>query len=233
MYTFSTRVRYSEVDYREKVNIRQIVDFFQDCSTFQSEELGGGVEVLRKQNVTWVLANWNIEIKRYPTLGEEIIVGTYPYSFHECFGMRNYFIKDSKGEIIAMADSLWTLIDYEKGSITRITDEIKNIYELEEKLDMDYRKGRIKIPKELTQKEEMKAYYHNIDSNEHVNNAQYLDMALDILDKKDYSKIRVEYRKQMRQGEKIYLFAGKNELGDVVVLRNEEMENGTILEFIE
>lgn len=42
MYTFQSRVRYSELDPERKLSIASIVDYFQDCSTFHSEQLGGG-----------------------------------------------------------------------------------------------------------------------------------------------------------------------------------------------
>ena len=44
MYTFESRVRYSETDENGLLSIAGIVDYFQDVSTFQSEDLGIGVE---------------------------------------------------------------------------------------------------------------------------------------------------------------------------------------------
>ena len=40
MYTFESRVRYSEVDAEGKLPVPGIIDYFQDCSVFQSEDLG-------------------------------------------------------------------------------------------------------------------------------------------------------------------------------------------------
>lgn len=46
MYTFDSRIRYSEIDRSGRLSIPAVVDYFQDCSAFQSEELGVGVEYL-------------------------------------------------------------------------------------------------------------------------------------------------------------------------------------------
>ena len=43
-YTFKSRVRFSEVDHTKRITLPGIVNYFQDCSTFQSEELGLGVD---------------------------------------------------------------------------------------------------------------------------------------------------------------------------------------------
>ncbi|MBP3470035.1 MAG: acyl-[acyl-carrier-protein] thioesterase, partial [Lachnospiraceae bacterium] len=43
-YTFVGRIRFSEVDHTKKITLPGIVNYFQDCSTFQSEELGLGID---------------------------------------------------------------------------------------------------------------------------------------------------------------------------------------------
>ena len=42
MYTFDSRIRYSETDSEGKLTMASIINYFQDCSTFQSEDLGLG-----------------------------------------------------------------------------------------------------------------------------------------------------------------------------------------------
>ena len=43
MYTFESRVRFSEADHTELLTLPGLVNYFQDCSTFQSEDIGYGV----------------------------------------------------------------------------------------------------------------------------------------------------------------------------------------------
>ena len=42
------------------------LNYFQDCSTFQSEDLGIGVEYLRKMERVWVVSFWQVDINKYP-----------------------------------------------------------------------------------------------------------------------------------------------------------------------
>ena len=46
MYTMKQRVRYSETDHTKHLTLTGIVNYFQDCSTFQSEDIGVGIEFL-------------------------------------------------------------------------------------------------------------------------------------------------------------------------------------------
>ena len=49
MYSFDSRVRYSEIGHRGTMTLPALINYFQDCSTFQSEDIGVGVEVLKKR----------------------------------------------------------------------------------------------------------------------------------------------------------------------------------------
>lgn len=50
IYTFDSRVRYSEVDHQGTLTLPALMNYLQDCSTFQSEDIGVGLSVLRERN---------------------------------------------------------------------------------------------------------------------------------------------------------------------------------------
>ena len=43
-YEFKSRVRYSEIGEDRKLTLDGILNYFQDCTTFHSEEVGLGME---------------------------------------------------------------------------------------------------------------------------------------------------------------------------------------------
>ena len=50
MYEMKIQVRYSEVDQSGVARLHQILEYFQDCGMFPSEELGLGVEEDQKNH---------------------------------------------------------------------------------------------------------------------------------------------------------------------------------------
>ena len=98
MYTFESRIRYSETDSRGKLTMASLINYFQDCSTFHSEDLHLGVEYLKKEHLVWVLSSWQIVVERYPWLGEKVVIGTLPYEVKGFLGYRNFAMLDEKGE---------------------------------------------------------------------------------------------------------------------------------------
>ena len=89
-YEFKSRVRYSEMGLDRRLTLSSLVNYFQDCSTFQSEECGCGLDYLAEQNRVWMVLSWQIEILRLPSLGERIRIQTWPYDFKDFYGMRNF-----------------------------------------------------------------------------------------------------------------------------------------------
>ena len=117
MYTFESRVRFSEADHTELLTLPGLVNYFQDCSTFQSEDIGYGVESLKKSGQAWILSAWQIVVNRYPKLGEHIRVSTWATDFTGLFGLRNFKMEDEAGEMTAWANSVWVYMDMKKGSL--------------------------------------------------------------------------------------------------------------------
>ena len=62
-----------------KLSVTGIMNYLQDCSTFQSEDLKLGLSYLYDKKRAWWLNTWQILIDRCPGLGERIKISTWPY----------------------------------------------------------------------------------------------------------------------------------------------------------
>ena len=115
MYAFDSRVRFSEADHHETITLPGIINYFQDCSIFHSEDIGLGIDYLKEKKRAWVLTSWQIIVDRYPRIGEKIKVGTWATEFNGLYGHRNFCMWDEKGERAACANSIWAFMDLERG----------------------------------------------------------------------------------------------------------------------
>lgn len=196
MYSFNSRVRYSEVDCEEKLTLNSILNYFQDVSTFHSEDLGVGTGYLAERNIGWVLSYWQIIVDHYPRLGENIKICTHPYDFKGFMGFRNFLLENEEGRALAYANSIWTFLNLETGRPERIPQELVTTYTMEPKITMDYEPRKIELPQVGDAKESFSVRSFQIDSNHHVNNGQYIQMALEYLPE-DFTihQMRAEYKK--------------------------------------
>lgn len=205
IYEFSGRVRYSEIDHRGTMTLPALINYFQDCSTFHSESIGLGMERLKQEKKAWVLSYWQIIVDRYPKLYEKITTGTFATEFKGLFGNRNFYMKDGEGRRIACANSIWVFMDLEKGRPCRPAEEDIAPYGVNEPLDMPYEDRKISVPEVFEDREPFPVRKYHIDTNEHVNNCQYVQMALEVLPgEMEVQNLRVEYKKSAIYGDMIH-----------------------------
>ena len=233
-YSFKGRVRYSEIGENGCLTLPGIQDYYQDCCTFHSEEIGQGMDVLEKRKRAWVLSSWQIVVNRYPRLGENIVAATAPYGFKGFLGMRNFTLKTEEGELLSWANSIWTNIDTQTGLPARLTEEDVKGYVLDEKLNMDYAPRKIALPADMEKEEPFAIQKHHLDTHHHVNNCQYIRMAADYLPEGFViGQMRAEYKKQALLGDVFYP-AVKLENGKITVaLCCENGEPYAVIEFTE
>lgn len=107
MYQFKSRIRYSETDETGRLSVPGIINYMQDCSTFQSEDGRMGISYLKEHHRAWLLSGWRIVIDRYPKLGEEITAGTWHCGSKGFYGYRDFVLLDQENNPLVRANSLW------------------------------------------------------------------------------------------------------------------------------
>lgn len=221
-YTIDERVRYSEIDHHGTITLPGIINYFQDCSTFQSMDIGLGTDVLKERKRAWILCYWQVIADRYPKMGEKITVSTFATGFQGMLGDRNFVMKDADGNQLACAASLWIYMDTEKGRPIRAKAEDVEPYGLEEPLDMPYEGRKITPAENMEERESFPVRKYHIDTNEHVNNCQYVQMAMEMLPRdRRVRQLRVEYKKSAVLGNVIYPKVAEEEERTVIELCDE------------
>ena len=234
MYTFDGRIRYSEIDHNGRLKLPALINYFQDCGTFQSEDIGQGLEVLKERKRAWFLCYWQVEIRRYPKLAERITTGTFASGFDKFFGYRYYVMTDEQQDWAARAYSLWVNMNTETSSPERLEERDIEGYQMGEALDMKLERRKIKLPsaEDFVKKEPFPVLKCHIDTNEHTNNCQYVQMALELLPKdQQISRLRAEYKKAAKLGDVIYPQVADTEGRTTVLLCDAEENPYAVLEF--
>ena len=232
MYTWDSRVRFSEIGENKRLTLDGILNYFQDSSTFHSEDVGNGMEVVESLKRVWVLSSWQIVVNEYPMIGEKIKLGTWPYDFNRFLGGRNFIMYGEDGRVLAYANSLWTYLNSENGRPARVEDQIVELYELEPKYDMEYADRKIALPEVMEEKASFPVEVYHLDTNHHVNNGQYVKMAGAYLPQGfEIAQMRAEYKKSALLGDiicpKVYEEADK-----VIVSLEDQSGNAfTVVEF--
>lgn len=195
MYSYTSKIRYSETNENLQLTYIGLVNYFQDAAIFEAETGSADMNYLKSVHLAWLLGSWQILIKRMPRFNEEVVITTIPYEFKGFLGYRNFSMTTKDGELLAMANSIWTLVDMAIGKPARITEDFKARYVLGERMEMENKPRKIMLEGEGIPKESTLVHKSQIDSNKHMNNAEYVGLAMEQLPTgKTVKEIRVEYK---------------------------------------
>lgn len=233
MYKMQGHVRYSECGIDNQIKIPAIINYFQDCTTDNSETIGVGHDYLVKRKRAWILNSWQVEIMRRPQVRESIEVSTWATGFKGVFGPRDFCMKTAEGEELARAHSLWVYIDTESRKPVKPTEEEIAVYEVDEPIPMEEISRKIKMPEGTVEVDTFPVHKYHIDTNAHVNNSKYVELACEALTERfEVKKLRVEYKKAAVLGDRMVLKRVIEKQRIVADLCDEEGNTYAIVEFI-
>lgn len=233
MFEWNARVRFSECDKDCRLTLLGVLNYFQDCSTFQSEDLGVGIEYMKNKHQAWVINYWQIDLYESPRLGNAITLGTVPYAFKGFLGYRNFVMKDSVGKQLAIANSIWTLLDMDRLKPARADENMINSFKVGEKLEMEYCDRRcLKLAEEYTVMPAIEVTKIHLDANNHVNNGKYVEIALNYVPAGfTVDRLQVEYVKQAVLGDELIPYVSADDNAVTVFLNDREGKAYTRLMF--
>jgi acyl-ACP thioesterase len=166
--------------------------------------------------------------------GEKVRIVTLPYELKAFLGYRNFAMLDEKGEYIAKANSLWSLLDVATGKPVIVNEAMRKGYAADEKLDMDYAPRKITVPEGGQLLEPIVVKKHHLDTNHHVNNGQYVNIAMEYLpDDFVIRQMRAEYKKQAFLEDVLHPYVVQTENGYIICLQDEEGRPYVSVEFLQ
>ena len=203
MYSLKYKVTTSTCDSEGRLKLCSALQMMQDCSEMWIDSETGVKCYFAEQHMAQLLATRQVEIVRVPEYKEELTVTTSVYGMKPMFGFRNTFIYDAEGKPCYKTWSMGAFVDKSAGKLKRVDDATMASMSLEPRLEMDYKDRRIILPKEDGEVlEPVKVLRADIDYNRHVNNANYVRMAMELLPEGfDVKGLRVEYRVAAKLGD--------------------------------
>ena len=174
----------------------------QDCSEMWIDSQPEVREYFEHENMAQLLASRQVEIVRVPAYKEKLTVTTSVYDMKPMFGFRNTFIYDERGNPCYRTWSMGAFVDKSTGKLKRVDDSVAATLKIEPRLPMNYKDRRIAVPADggtvCTPVRVMRA---DIDYNRHVNNANYIRMAMELIPEgAEIKGLRVEYRVAAKLG---------------------------------
>ncbi|MBQ1780707.1 MAG: hypothetical protein II001_04665 [Bacteroidales bacterium] len=167
------------VDDRSQMTVCSLFQLMQEMSDRHATILGAGWHSLRERGFFWVITKIQMKINRLPKWTEEVTIRTWVRKSGAATSPRDIEIIDSDGQVLVAVSTVWAILDKEKGQPQRMSifdgcfsPQDRNALEAK-----PMKIGPVKLPETLP--EPMDVRHSDIDINQHVNNAHYIQWAFD------------------------------------------------------
>lgn len=173
IYEEKYKIFLEDVDENKIYKISAMFDRFHEAANHSLKPMNLDRESLEKREILWVLAQQNAEIIDLPRLNEMITIKTWVGNEIHNFIPRFYQIENN-GKVLVKASSIWAIID--KSTRKTLVPSKSGVHIDSAKADDEI--SLLKAPKII---EPSSIFEHtvsidNLDFNNHMNNAQYLEI---------------------------------------------------------
>lgn len=206
-----------------------MLSILEEVASTHSDTVGYGVNDINTKKKVWLLMDWKLQILKRPNYGSILKVKTWarPIEKKPFYTYRDFEVFEN-GDLVAFATSKWILFDLQTNRISKITDDIINLYKPESTRVFE----EIEIEKiiELSLLNDFIEYdvkRADIDVNKHMHNLNYLKLAYEALPEKEYlsnekNKVRIMYKHQILLGDKVKCYYSNIDGKYVITIKSQD-----------
>ena len=230
VYKTTYKTGFIDINKDKKLTNRAILKYLEDCSGKHSDTVKNGVADIIDDGITWVLLSWNLKVLKRPSYAAEIEVDTYISSATKLYVYRDFEVF-AGGEKVAVARSIWILVDAKTRRPKRLDEKTVESYHPEyERKAFDFDNAKLTANEEADKIIDYPIRKTDIDINDHVHNLNYLDMAYEIMPEKEFDNLIIEYKKEVKYGDKIAVAVKTNEsVYDIKVFSKDDGTVNTLI----
>lgn len=206
-YSKTYPIKYYEMDCNEVLKPSALMNLLQDMATINAEMLNFGYSFTHPKNYGWFLIKYHMEFDDYPHNIDNLVIKTEARGIAKIFAARDFEICTTDNTRLGRVASNWMMIDLNTKNILPLS-KIVDFMPTFEKREGDLQFEKIKAPEKIDFEKTFEIRYDDIDVNQHVNNANYIIWAFEVLpyefrmDNK-LKTLDIIYKKEISFGEKI------------------------------
>jgi len=198
-WTESFTVRSYEVTPHGRAALRTLCNYFQEVAGNHAQELGLSRDAMLQRGTAWVLARLRVQVQRYPAWEQTVQVETWPSGVNGLYATREFLLQDRDGSTLATGTSAWAVIDVERRRPVRIPEDVYDITPPDRPRPLAFADRRVPTPDRVDHARRFDVRFSDLDVNQHVNNARYVEWALeaapsDILMTQQPTEIDIHFR---------------------------------------
>lgn len=214
-FTETFRLAQADCDLANRAMPAALLRKAQQLAIDHCNAIGLTDDVYLRTGTAFLMAKVALEIYRPIRLGEQLRATTMPSQSKRAVYNRLTTFEDEQGQLAALYDSRWVLVDVNSRRILRQPPEGLPIA-FDQTVDKELDFGVERLP--VSQGRPILAGYSLCDCNRHINNTRYADLVCDAIDPAAMAESRVKrivlvYHNEVPFGQEFTLAAAQGEGG--------------------
>ena len=179
---YDIRVEPQDVDFTLRATLASLGGTILNVAGTDAQSKGFGIDVLGRQNLSWVLSRFAMEFDSRPEQYTGYTVATWISDYNRLMSTRNFSLTDASGREFGRAVSQWCLLDL----TTRSAVDMTSTADMHSRWIVDApvpaeRPHKIRSLAEPQFKMTHRVAYSDIDFNRHMNTMRYIELMIDML----------------------------------------------------
>jgi len=209
-YQEEIMIRTRDCDVNGQWRPSAVLEEMQEIAGTHCALLGCGRDVLLEKGIVWILARSEVQMERYPAIGEKITVQTFNKPVRLRFFPRYYTFTDAQGRMIGKAGTLWLLMDiHTRQTIPagEIAALLPDNSDLAAPMALPATVGQLQGDETVM---EYTPVYTDLDVNGHVNNTRYADwlcnaLGVEAMRRCSLQSLILNFNAEVRPGQQVTL----------------------------
>jgi len=168
-----------DVDPKGRLKPHKLFSFMINSAWNHASALGLGYQELSEHNLMWVISKFQLNIIRMPEWRDKISIETWGKSIERFYALRDFSVFSEEGRKLAYASGGWLILEKDSYRPQKLDQLMANFPWQKEKSELE---TNLKKVAESTKSED-RIHFHvvftDIDINNHVNGAKYLQWIMD------------------------------------------------------
>jgi acyl-ACP thioesterase len=174
-------VRSFETDPGGRLTLPALCAFLQEAAWRNAAAMGAGVDLLAERGLAWVLQRLRLEVDAFPRRGEALDVITWAKRWERAVALRDFDVRAPGGERLAAGTSRWVVVDLASRRIVRLPDLIRALPLPERPEALAFDGDGLPGWERADHERRLEVRRADLDAARHVNNARYVEWALEAL----------------------------------------------------
>ena len=198
------------LDPLKRLSISAAFGILGDAAGRDAARRGWGYDELVRRNQAWVLIRARMLINSQPGWGEQMILRTWPKLMEGVVAYRDFQILDVRRNILMAGSTAWTLMDLSTRKPVRLVGKEYETGDLASLHAIDDKPRKINWPAEMEVVAGLTAKYGQLDMNNHVNNARYIEwimneLPLQVLLQRQIREVEVNFIAEVKHSDEIQI----------------------------